>query len=49
MELDLEYRYVKMCRKRNKTFVEYRDKFGKSIKTSSDRNSQLKALLEKNK
>jgi hypothetical protein len=31
METDLEYGYVKMCRKRKKTHVAYRDKMGKIV------------------
>jgi hypothetical protein len=41
MELYLGFGYVKMFRKRNKTFVTYMDKMGKTIKTSMDHKFNL--------
>jgi hypothetical protein len=45
MDLDLEYEYVKMCRKKKKTLVAYKDKMKKTTKTSLDHNFQLGAQI----
>jgi hypothetical protein len=47
MEPNLGSRYVKMCRKRKKTHVAYKDKLGKQPKLLSDHNFQLELRFEK--
>jgi hypothetical protein len=45
MQPYLEYEHVKMCKNEKKTHVEYRDKLGKTIKTSLDHFFHLKVQI----
>jgi hypothetical protein len=43
MDPDLESAYTKMCKKRKKTPITYKDKLGKTVKTSPGHNFNLGA------